>query len=216
MGLTPGKKSLYRISGWRIHHQAKLHRCIPLRGYLLPLTADTSLPGVVNTPAVIIQDVTMAEEIFPQFLKIQWRFSVLISLAVPGKLALMASLSLSWFSAPLASSTSTSLDFHPTSWIPSAWILSGLLRSAFPPPLSPFLQPAHWLSIYFVLDPWSGKMPWRRKSHSSILVWEIPWTEEPGGLYSPCGCRVRHNLATKQQCARHHKWKVSALKELGI
>ena len=22
---------------------------------------------------------------------------------------------------------------------------------------------------------------------SSILVWVIPWTEEPGGLYSPCG-----------------------------
>ena len=21
-------------------------------------------------------------------------------------------------------------------------------------------------------------------SHSSILAWEIPWTEEPGGLYS--------------------------------
>ena len=22
-------------------------------------------------------------------------------------------------------------------------------------------------------------------THSSILAWEIPWTEEPGGLYSP-------------------------------
>ena len=22
-------------------------------------------------------------------------------------------------------------------------------------------------------------------NHSSILAWEIPWTEEPGGLYSP-------------------------------
>ena len=22
-------------------------------------------------------------------------------------------------------------------------------------------------------------------THSSILVWRIPWTEEPGGLYSP-------------------------------
>ena len=28
---------------------------------------------------------------------------------------------------------------------------------------------------------------WRRKqaTHSGILAWEIPWTEEPGGLYSP-------------------------------
>ena len=23
--------------------------------------------------------------------------------------------------------------------------------------------------------------------HSSILAWKIPWTEEPGRLYSPCG-----------------------------
>ena len=22
-------------------------------------------------------------------------------------------------------------------------------------------------------------------AHSSILAWEIPWTEEPGGLYRP-------------------------------
>ena len=25
-------------------------------------------------------------------------------------------------------------------------------------------------------------------THSSVLAWEIPWTEEPGG-YSPWGCR---------------------------
>ena len=24
-------------------------------------------------------------------------------------------------------------------------------------------------------------------THSSILAWRIPWTEEPGGLYSPQG-----------------------------
>ena len=36
-------------------------------------------------------------------------------------------------------------------------------------------------------------------THSSI-TWEIPWTEEPGGLYSPWGPqRVGHNLLTKQQ-----------------
>ena len=37
-------------------------------------------------------------------------------------------------------------------------------------------------------------------THASILAWEIPWTEEPGGLYSPWGCkRVGHDLATKQK-----------------
>ena len=36
-------------------------------------------------------------------------------------------------------------------------------------------------------------------THSSILAWEISWTEEPGGL-SPWGHkRVGHNLMTKQQ-----------------
>ena len=34
-------------------------------------------------------------------------------------------------------------------------------------------------------------------THSSILAWEIPWTEEPGGLQSMGSQRVRHNLASK-------------------
>ena len=37
-------------------------------------------------------------------------------------------------------------------------------------------------------------------THSRVLAWEIPWTEEPGGLYSPWGRkRVRHDSAAKQQ-----------------
>ena len=36
-------------------------------------------------------------------------------------------------------------------------------------------------------------------THSSILTWEIPWTEEPAGLLSIGLQRVGHNLATKQQ-----------------
>ena len=38
-------------------------------------------------------------------------------------------------------------------------------------------------------------------THSSILAWEIPWTEEPGGLQSRESQRVGHNLATEH-------WKV--------
>ena len=30
-------------------------------------------------------------------------------------------------------------------------------------------------------------------THSSILAWRIPWTEEPGGLQSMESQRVRHN-----------------------
>ena len=36
-------------------------------------------------------------------------------------------------------------------------------------------------------------------THSSILAWEIPRTEEPGGLQSMRLQRVRHDLETKQQ-----------------
>ena len=33
-------------------------------------------------------------------------------------------------------------------------------------------------------------------THSSILTWEIPWTEKPGGLQSMGSQRVRHDCAT--------------------
>ena len=29
-------------------------------------------------------------------------------------------------------------------------------------------------------------------THSTVLAWEIPWTEEPGGLQSRGSLRVRH------------------------
>ena len=38
----------------------------------------------------------------------------------------------------------------------------------------------------------------QRETHSSILAWEIPWTEEPGGLQSRELQRVGHGLATKE------------------
>ena len=34
-------------------------------------------------------------------------------------------------------------------------------------------------------------------SHSSILAWEIPWTEEASGLLVHAVTRIRHDLATK-------------------
>ena len=34
-------------------------------------------------------------------------------------------------------------------------------------------------------------------THSSILAWRIPWTEDPGRLQSMRVTRVRHNLVTK-------------------
>ena len=40
-------------------------------------------------------------------------------------------------------------------------------------------------------------------THSSILAWEIPRTEEPGGLQYIGSQRVRHDLVTKQQQQQH-------------
>ena len=36
-------------------------------------------------------------------------------------------------------------------------------------------------------------------THSSILAWEIPWTEEPGGATVHVVIRVGHDSVTKQQ-----------------
>ena len=36
-------------------------------------------------------------------------------------------------------------------------------------------------------------------THSWTLAWEIPWTEELGGLQSTGSQRVRHNSGTQQQ-----------------
>ena len=36
-------------------------------------------------------------------------------------------------------------------------------------------------------------------TYSSILAWEISWTEEPGGMQSVGSQRVRYDLVNKQQ-----------------
>ena len=35
------------------------------------------------------------------------------------------------------------------------------------------------------------------ETHSSILDWRIPWTEEPGGLQSMGPQKVRHDCTTE-------------------
>ena len=45
------------------------------------------------------------------------------------------------------------------------------------------------------VDPLENKMA----THSSILAWKIPWTEELGGLQSMGLQRISHDLVTTQQ-----------------
>ena len=40
---------------------------------------------------------------------------------------------------------------------------------------------------------WDDPLEKRMATHSSILAWRIPWTEEPGGLQSMGSQRVGHN-----------------------
>ena len=71
-------------------------------------------------------------------------------------------------------------------------------------------KPKKFLSIFWCLSPPGGSVvqcrrcrrhrfnPWVRKipleegmaTHSSILAWRIPWTEEPGGLWFTGSQRV--------------------------
>ena len=47
---------------------------------------------------------------------------------------------------------------------------------------------------------WEDPLEKKMAAHSSVLSWEIPWTEEPGGLQSIGLWRVRHNLVTEHAC----------------
>ena len=40
---------------------------------------------------------------------------------------------------------------------------------------------------------WEDPLKKEMATHSSILAWRIPWTEEPGGLQSTGSQRVRHD-----------------------
>ena len=44
---------------------------------------------------------------------------------------------------------------------------------------------------------WEDPLEKEIATHSSILAWKFPWTEEPGGLQSMGSQRVGHNLASE-------------------
>ena len=46
---------------------------------------------------------------------------------------------------------------------------------------------------------WEDPLEKEMATHSSILAWRIPWTEETGGLQSTGSQRVRYILVIKQQ-----------------
>ena len=44
---------------------------------------------------------------------------------------------------------------------------------------------------------WEDALGGEVANHSSILAWEVPWTEEPGRLKTMGSQRVGHDLVTK-------------------
>ena len=51
---------------------------------------------------------------------------------------------------------------------------------------------AMWETQVWSLD-WGDHLEKEMATHSSILVWRIPWTEEPGGLQAMGWQRVGHD-----------------------
>ena len=57
-----------------------------------------------------------------------------------------------------------------------------------------------------VQETWVQSLGWEESleevmaTHSSILAWRIPWTEEPRGLQSMGSQRVRHNGEANTHC----------------
>ena len=46
---------------------------------------------------------------------------------------------------------------------------------------------------------WKDPLEKEMATHSRILAWKIPWTEEPGRPQFMGSQRVRHDLVTEQQ-----------------
>ena len=70
--------------------------------------------------------------------------------------------------------------------------------------------PATWETWVWSLG-WEDPLEKEMATHASILAWEIPWTEQPGGLQSMGLQRVRHDWATSLSLSFF-----SAIKKNGI
>ena len=55
----------------------------------------------------------------------------------------------------------------------------------------PALQETQEMWVQFLC--WENPLEKEMATHSSILGWENPWTEEPGGLQSMGSQRIRHS-----------------------
>ena len=57
---------------------------------------------------------------------------------------------------------------------------------------------------------WEDPLEDEMATHSSILAWKISWTEEPGGVYGPWGCKesdgTKHTVQGGKDQPRASEW----------
>ena len=62
---------------------------------------------------------------------------------------------------------------------------------------------------------WEDPLEKEETIRSSIFAWEIPWTEEPGGLQSMGLQRVRHDLVTKNNKQKNKNLWINLWSQFG-
>ena len=60
---------------------------------------------------------------------------------------------------------------------------------------------------------WKDPLEKEMATHSSLLAWRVPRTEEPGGLQSMGSQRVGHDLGTKQLWGQNEAGCVNSLEQ---
>ena len=60
---------------------------------------------------------------------------------------------------------------------------------------------------------WEDPLEEGMATHSSMLAWRIPWTDEPGGLQSMGSQRVRHDQVTH---ASLYHWATREAQQLNV
>ena len=74
--------------------------------------------------------------------------------------------------------------------------------------------PTMWETWFQSLG-WEDPLEKEMETHSSILAWRIPWTEKPGGLSNPWGCKESDTTEWLTHTRAHaHTHKI--IKYLGI
>ena len=69
--------------------------------------------------------------------------------------------------------------------------------------------PAMWETCVWSLG-WEDPLEKEMETHSSILTWRIPWTEEPGGLQSMGLQQLRRDWVTNTHTYTHKEYVLNA------